>query len=68
VTAEVTGAGGDTTTRSASVPQIGAGGSAYVTIGPIPLGKVDRTFLLEVEASASGVAPSKLVVTLVRSS
>jgi hypothetical protein len=68
VTVEVRGASGAVSERSGSVPQIAAGASAYLTIGPIPLGKVRGTFLLQVEASASGVAPSKSVVTLVRSS
>jgi hypothetical protein len=68
VTVEVRGASGAVSQRSGSVPQIAAGASAYLTIGPIPLGKVRGTFLLQVDASASGVAPQKSVVTLVRSS
>jgi hypothetical protein len=68
VTVEVRGASGTVSVRRGSVPQIAAGASAYLTIGPIPLGKVRGTFLLQVEASTSGVAPSQSVVTLVRSS
>jgi hypothetical protein len=68
VTVDVSGASGGVTERHSSVSQIAAGGSAYLTIGPVPLGKVRGTFLLQVEASASGVAPSKQVITLVRSS
>jgi hypothetical protein len=68
VTVEVRRASGAVSERSGSVPQIAAGASAYLTIGPIPLGKVRGTFLLQVQASASGVVPSKSVVTLVRSS
>jgi hypothetical protein len=68
VTVEVRGASGAVSARSSSAPQIAAGASAYLTIGPIPLGKVRGTFQLQVDASASGVAPSKSVVTLVRSS
>jgi hypothetical protein len=68
VTVEVSRSDGGVTERSGAVPQIAAGGSAYLTIGPVPLGSVRGTFLLRVEASASGVAPSEQVVTLVRSS
>jgi hypothetical protein len=68
VTVGVKGASGGVVARSGSVPRIEAGGSAYLTIGPVPLGAVHGTFLLEVEASATGVVPSKQVVTLVRSS
>jgi hypothetical protein len=68
VTVEVRGADGALMKRSGSAPQIAAGGSAYLTIGPVPLKSVRGTFVLEVEASAPGVAPSEQVVTLVRSS
>jgi hypothetical protein len=68
VTVEVRGAGGEEFAEvTNSVAQIAAGGSAYLTIGPVPLGKVVGTFVLQVEASASGVAPSRQVITLVRS-
>jgi hypothetical protein len=68
VTVEVRGPAGGVTERSGHTAEIAAGGSAYLTIGPIPLGKVHGTFLLQVEASAAGVPPSGQVVTLVRSS
>jgi hypothetical protein len=68
VTVEVRSTGGEALAeRTNSVAQIAAGGSAYLTIGPVPLGKVVGTFVLQVEASASGVASSRQVITLVRS-
>jgi ribosomal protein S14 len=53
--------------RTDFVPQIRAGGSAYLTIGPLHLNKVTGSFELKVAASASGVATARQVITLVRS-
>jgi hypothetical protein len=53
---------------SNSVPEIAAGSSAYLTVGPVHLGKVAGTFELKVAAAAAGVATAKQVITLVRSS
>jgi hypothetical protein len=69
VTVQVASADGQSfAERSDTVNQIAADSSAYLTIGPVALKKVSGTFLLKVAASASGVASSKQVITLVRSS
>jgi hypothetical protein len=53
---------------SNQVSLIGADSSAYLTIGPVHLGKITGTFELKVAASATGVTSAKQVITLVRSS
>ncbi len=68
VTIEVLTAGGRVlASRSSATPRIAAGGSAYVTIGPVRLAKVRGIFELDVAASASGDATAQRVITLVRS-
>jgi hypothetical protein len=69
VTVSLVGSGGrEIGERSNSVPQIAAGSSAYLMIGPLHLNKVTGTFELKVAAAAFGVATARQVITLVRSS
>jgi hypothetical protein len=53
--------------RVNSATVIGPDSSAYLTIGPVHLGKLKGTFELKVAASANGVAAARQVITLVRS-